>query len=46
MKPKMDWSFPTIVLDATTGQWWRIHGAAHRPWFFASSDLSGGRPIA
>jgi hypothetical protein len=30
--------FPTVVPDATWGQWWRIHGALNGPWWFSSSD--------
>ena len=30
--------FPTVVPDATWGQWWRIHNALKGPWWFSSSD--------
>jgi hypothetical protein len=46
MAPTLDSSFPTVVLDPTAGQWWRIHGAAHGAWFFASSDATGRAPAS
>jgi hypothetical protein len=33
--------FPSIILSPEFGQWWRIHGAEHGPWWFASSDDEG-----
>jgi hypothetical protein len=46
MAPTLDSSFATMVLDPTVGQWWRIHGADHGAWFFASSDATGRAPAS
>lgn len=36
--------FPSRVIDAGWGQWWRIHGAENGPWWFESSDRPGRKP--
>jgi hypothetical protein len=41
MTAPVDRSFPTVELDWSFGQWWRIHSKEHGPWFFGSSDMPG-----
>lgn len=35
--------FPTVIVTAACGRWWRVHRACHNAWWFASSDNSDGR---
>jgi hypothetical protein len=36
--------FPSRVIDASWGQWWRIHREELGPWWFESSDRPGRTP--
>jgi len=36
--------FPSVLIDASWGQWWRIHGEAFGPWWFESSNRPGRKP--
>lgn len=36
--------FPSCLIDASWGHWWRIHRAERGPWWFESADRPGRKP--
>jgi hypothetical protein len=38
-RPLLGEDFPSLTVDVSLGDWWRIHSDAYGPWWFSSRDL-------